>query len=235
MDGKEVERVKFFKFLGIILDENLTMKNHINMVTSKLSKITGILNRLKHIYPEHALLAIYNSLFVSHLNYGILLWGTNLDKVHRLQKRAVRAITNSDYLAHSEPIFKTLGLLKVKQLYQLKMLKFYYNLSYGILPSYFNCYLDTIVKELPHTYSLRQEMRPMIRLPRTRLIFAESSVLYQLILLINETHINHPEIIEKIDERTHTYSGFTFNVTRIYLNSYKYECTNIACYNCGRN
>ena len=34
----------------------------------KISKVIGILNRLKHVFPQNALLSIYHSLFASHLN-----------------------------------------------------------------------------------------------------------------------------------------------------------------------
>ena len=54
------------------------MQNHVEMVTNKLSKITEILNKLKFIYPQNIILTIYNSLFVSHINYGSLVWGTNM-------------------------------------------------------------------------------------------------------------------------------------------------------------
>ena len=64
INGKQIENVKLFKFLGIMFDEHLTWKNHITMITNKLSKVIGILNRLKHIYPQQALLSIiYNALF----------------------------------------------------------------------------------------------------------------------------------------------------------------------------
>ena len=63
INGKQIENVKFFMFLGIMLDEHLTWKNHITMITNKLSKVIGILNRLKNIYPQQVLLSIYNALF----------------------------------------------------------------------------------------------------------------------------------------------------------------------------
>ena len=63
INGKQIENVKFFKFLGIMFDEHLTWTNHITMITNKLSKVIGILNRLKNIYPQQALLSIYNALF----------------------------------------------------------------------------------------------------------------------------------------------------------------------------
>ena len=234
IDGKPIEHVKYFKFLGILFDENLTWKCHINMVTNKLSKVIGILNRLKHVYPQNALLSIYHSLFATHLNYGLLLWGTHVNRVSKLQKKAVRIMSNSEYLAHSEPLFKTLKLLKIEDLYKLKLMKFYYNLSYNLLPSYFNYYLEVINNAFPCQYELRQIARPLIHPQRTRLVFTELNVLFQLIQLLNYTHIHYPEILEKIKYKTHTYHGFSYNVKEKYLGTYKYECSNLICYKCGR-
>ena len=149
IDGKLIENLRSFKFLGIIFDENLLWKSHVNMVTNKMSKIIGILNRLKLVYPQNALLLIYHSLFASHMNYGLLLWGTQVNRVSKLQKKAIRIISNSEYLAHSEPLFKILKLLKIEDLYKLKLMKFFYNLSYEALPPYFNYYLGVINEDLP--------------------------------------------------------------------------------------
>ena len=57
------------------------MKNHITMITNKLSKVIGILNRLKNVYPQRALLSVYNALFLSHMTYGLLLWGYQVEQV----------------------------------------------------------------------------------------------------------------------------------------------------------
>ena len=38
-----------------MIDENVSWKNHVNMITNKLSKIIGILHRLEYIYPKHIL------------------------------------------------------------------------------------------------------------------------------------------------------------------------------------
>ena len=172
---------------------------------------------------------------MSHINYGLLLWGTNINKISRLQKKAIRIISGSAYRAHTEPLFKEFGLLNVNDLFHLKLLKFYYKLSYNLLPSYFDCYLQVINKAISHTYNLRPCARPLLRLPRTRLVSSESSVLYQLIKLINITNEINPEILIKVKEKTHSYYGFNFNVTQIYFQRYSYECTKAICYTCGRN
>ena len=46
IDGKTNRNFFFLKFLSIMVDEHLTWKNHITMITNKLSKVIGILNRL---------------------------------------------------------------------------------------------------------------------------------------------------------------------------------------------
>ena len=165
------------------------------------------------------------------MTHGLLLWGNQVEQVSKPQKKSIRLITGSQYLAHSEPLFKELELLKIEDLYKLKILKFSYNLSYGLLPSYINCYLD-VLNVMPCGYELRQNARPKIILPRIRLIFTESCLLYQLIKLLNCTQTNNPEILEKIHEKTHTYFEFNFNVTRIYLSTYTYECTMPNCFKC---
>ena len=82
INDKQIENVSSFKFLGIMFDEHLSWKSHTRMVTNKLAKVVGILNRLKRIYPEQILLTIYNSLFISHINYGLLLWWKDQDRVY---------------------------------------------------------------------------------------------------------------------------------------------------------
>ena len=67
----------------------------INMVTNKISKTLGILYRLKDIFPEHILLTIYQSLIASHMNYGLLIWGIECHRLEKVQKKALRLLTNS--------------------------------------------------------------------------------------------------------------------------------------------
>ena len=99
-----IERVSQFTFLGIVLDETLSWKNHITMITNKLSRINGVLHRLKFIFPKNILLTICKSLFVPHINYGSLVWGNNFEAIFKLKERAIRTITHSHYIAHSEPL-----------------------------------------------------------------------------------------------------------------------------------
>ena len=65
-------------------------------------------------------------------------------KMNFCNKKALRFMTNSGYIAHTTHLLIKLGLLNVRDMYKLKLLKFYYKLSYKLLPPYFNYYIEVI-------------------------------------------------------------------------------------------
>ena len=58
-----------------------------------------------------------DTLVLPHINYCILSWGSQIDRIHLLQKRAIRNISKSNFRAHTEPLFKEHNLLKVQDIY----------------------------------------------------------------------------------------------------------------------
>ena len=88
------------------MDSRLSWKNHINYINAKIRKTMGILNKLKLYFPICILRNIYDSLIMSHLNYGVLGWGYgNTDSLFQIQKKIVRIISQSNYYDHTDPIF----------------------------------------------------------------------------------------------------------------------------------
>ena len=124
INGTEIERVTSFDFLGIMIDENLSWKSHIEIVGNKISKVTDILYRLKNMFPESVLFVLYNSLIVSYINYELLLWGVQSHRLESIQKKTLRFMTNSSYLAHTTPLLIKHGLLNVREMYKLKLLNY---------------------------------------------------------------------------------------------------------------
>ena len=138
--GTNIEFIDNFNFIGLTINKHLTWTSHINILSAKISKTIGVLKSLKHFLPTDILRTVYNSLIVCHLNYGILLRGTQLaenDKLHKLLKRAVRIITSNSYLSHSEPLFAQLCRLKSCDIYKCQLLKFIFKLVHKQLPQYF--------------------------------------------------------------------------------------------------
>ena len=78
--------------------------------------MNGIIRKLKYHFPQKILLLKYSSLIESHINYCILLWGTNIEHILKLQKSTMRNISLLSFRSHTttSPIFKTLGILRVE-------------------------------------------------------------------------------------------------------------------------
>ena len=222
-----VERVHDFCFLGLTLNENLNWKTHVNNISNKVSKYTGILNSLKRILPSYILRTLYCSLIQSQLNYCILAWGFNYNRIEKNQKKAIRIITCSRYNEHTEPLFKALNLLKIKDLFELNLLKFYYKLKNHHLPFYFSSFVVETMNDIHH-YDTRSS--DLIPANVTRTHFAQNCIRNKLPPLVNDTDNT---IISKI--YTHSFKGFSNYAKNAIINNYSEICSIQSCYICNRN
>ena len=108
-----------------------------SMLTFLIMCLTGLLHKLKSEYPTSILKSTYNTLILPNISYCILSWGSQIDELFLLQKRAIRNISKSNFRAHTEPLFKEHNLLKVNDIYHMAILKFYSKLVNDNLPNYF--------------------------------------------------------------------------------------------------
>ena len=136
-----IKREYFTKFLGVMLDENLTWKKHINLIENKISKNVGILYKTKYIINQKCLKYIYFSFIHSYLNYANITWAstnkTKLTKLLKLQKHACRIIYNVDKMAHTKPLMILLNALNVYQLNIFQNILLTYKSKYNLAPVIF--------------------------------------------------------------------------------------------------
>ena len=52
----------YVKYLGTLLDKNLSFKNRIDQIVIKISKTVGMIAKLRHFLPSKTLIQIYNSM-----------------------------------------------------------------------------------------------------------------------------------------------------------------------------
>ena len=74
IDNTTIESVNYHKFLGIIIDNKLSWKEHINYLSNKILKLIYIMKSIKHLVTPDTLKTIYTSLIQPHLTYGIITW-----------------------------------------------------------------------------------------------------------------------------------------------------------------
>ena len=99
IDNIEIEQVSVTKFLGIIINENLTWENHIKAVKNKISKSMGILEKIKSNVPCVILRNLYFTLLQPYLDYCNIVRATGtsvmLNKLLVVQNKVLRIITTS--------------------------------------------------------------------------------------------------------------------------------------------
>lgn len=144
LDGKILERVQSTCFLGMHFDEILSWNTHIDNLHKKLSSCLYALNCSKRLIDKRNKIKLYYALFESRLRYGINLWYNttkqNINKITKLQKRALRIIYNEKYNASTEPLFKQSKIMNIHGLYEKDILTMMYKFyHYKTLP-----YLDNI-------------------------------------------------------------------------------------------
>ena len=158
LDGDRLQLVEFTQFLGMTVDCHLSWDKQCQEVANKVSRTTGILGRLKNFLPKCAMQTIYDSLFMSHVQYGLEVWGGNcaskgMKRLSGLQKKAIRHVTKSHYLAHTEPRMKSLGFLKISDQYLLQCSKLAHNMINKQCPENLKNQLSLCADS--HSYSLR--------------------------------------------------------------------------------
>ena len=182
VDGHNITEIKETKFLGIMLDNNLNWKAHIDYISKKISKTISLLRLLKHSFPSRILKSLYYSLIYPYLNYGNIVWGsaahTNIEPLKRLQRKCIRIICNTTYTADTEPLFEKLALLKVKQIYDFNCTKFIFC---SINKIKYTVYKKRIVTNSSfHNYltRYRNQLRPeKIQLERFRHSFINNGIM----------------------------------------------------------
>ena len=167
---------------------------------------------------------IYNALILSRINYGILAWGYQCERIFKLQKRAVCLITLAKFNTHSEPIFKSLNLLKVQDIFEICQMKFDHNYLNKNLPHFFNQMIFQNNNQI-HRYETR--INSQFHLPKIKHSFAKLCIRYSLPSILN----NAPACItEKI--KTHSLNGFTSYAKNYVIKNYSSVCAIENCYIC---
>ena len=212
INNREIEQVEETVFLGIILDEHLSWRSHGAHVANKISKSIGIIRKSRFYLQKTSLRTLYFSMVYPYLQYCNLVWAstypTNLSRLVILQKRIIRIINNSDYSAHTNPIFKKHFILKFQDIQKLQMSQFMFSYRNNSLPNKFQGMF--ILNTQIHNYNTRTDN--LIRIPLVRTRLRQFSIQYQ-----------GPTIFNSLDNETVnsvSYAAFTRKLKTYLIYSY---------------
>ena len=128
INKEAIDEVTHVKYLGILIDSQLTFKHHIGELNKTVARAIGILYKIRPFVTTSILLNVYHAIIYPFLLYGVSVWGnvckTRLEPIHIMQKKFVKMATYNDIypatpgpLAHTPPLFYKLKVLTIFDIY----------------------------------------------------------------------------------------------------------------------
>ena len=133
IDVETIAEVFKSKFLGVIIDNKLSWKDHISFVCRKVARGIGVLIKARKVLRSESLKCLYYSFIYPYMIYCNKVWGsaykTNIEPLFILQKRAVRIILGVHPRCPSEPLFTTLKFLNCENIFKYLIGRLMYSSS----------------------------------------------------------------------------------------------------------
>jgi len=171
VNRNRIERTVTYKYLGVIVDEKLTWKEHCKQLCSTISKYVGVMCKVKHYVNNQGLRMLYHSSVNSRTQYGIIAWGRaascHLQPILVVLNRAMRCLNTDKLLTNKvTTMYKMQKILQLKDIYNLEVSKFMYKYTTSQLPDTLNNYFKLITDV--HSYNTRQVKTRQFALPKAR-------------------------------------------------------------------
>ena len=184
-----IKRVTKAKYLGLVVDENLSWDEHVEY-RAKKSRNIGIIKRTRSILPHELLTTLYMTLVEPHFRYCDIVWGqcneTLKDKLQTLQNRAARVICNRRFedVGDHQELLNHLGWLNVRQLFSLDHGVFVFKAINGLIPDQFNEMYSK--SNTMHSHGTRAATTDCLFIERINLTAGQKSISVSVSKLWNE-------------------------------------------------
>lgn len=117
----KIEKVDSTKYLGIMIDKNLSWYPQLNLVNNRARKLVWIFKYLRNIADKELIFNIYTSLIQSILLYCISIWGgtyrTKFISIERTQRSILKIILKKKRFYSTDKLYNEANVLTVRQLY----------------------------------------------------------------------------------------------------------------------
>ena len=142
---ERIDNVQNVKYLGIQVDSNLIWKGHIKALSTKISRAIGFLKHAKSFLTQNTLKTLYTSIVEPHFRYCCSGWEncgeTETSLLQRLQNRAAKILTNSNYDADASSLLNTLRLRTIRDLIDTEISTMVFKALNGLALSICQIYL----------------------------------------------------------------------------------------------
>ena len=177
IEGHEIDRVPHTKSLGLYIDQNLSWSKHVDETAKIISSGIGALKRLRPFICDETAILLYRALIEPYFDYCCPVWdglsNELADKLQKLQNRAIRVITKSDYYSSATALLGKLGWDNLFTRRKKQKLKIMFKTLNDQSPEY----LKGLFKPFSTDYGLRNSDNKLA-LPKPRTGFLKRSFCY---------------------------------------------------------
>ena len=135
-----VKQVATTKSLGITIDTKLSWNCHIEKLTKKVASGIGAMKRVRHLVPPATLHLIHQALIQPHFDYCSTVWGicgvSLQDRLQKLQNRAARVLTFSNYDVNAGQLLEILGWKNLDRQRNIQKASMVLKCLHGLAPDY---------------------------------------------------------------------------------------------------
>lgn len=116
-------RTNSIKYLGIVIDENLSFKAHVHQL-SRVRKLIFVAKKLRTYTSGTIIRMVYHCLCQSIIEYDISVWGgagqSTFIELERAQRAVIKVALKKPFNYSTDLLYKEFGVLRVRQLFILK-------------------------------------------------------------------------------------------------------------------
>ena len=168
MGNHVIERTKSYRYLGLLVDEKFSWRDHINEVCSKLSQVAGVIFKIRTLLTKEALMLVYHALVGSKLRYALVCWATAnqtlLEKINVAHNRIITYMTFSKRCSRMWPLYSQLKILPLDLLIKIEHAKTMYKFEKKMLPEVFNDYFQKPAHQHNTRFAALQNNYAMVRI-----------------------------------------------------------------------
>lgn len=212
VENTEIELVDHHKYLGFVIDSQLTCKEHIDYIAKKIARKLGVLNRCGRYLSWSTKMTVFNSIVLPHFYYSAtiiyLASKSDVERLQKLQNWAMRIMLGCTRYTKIVDMLKTMQWLNVGDFAKLQSMIFVHKIKLKILPEYLQESLTTF--EQTHHYETRNKQNFI--LPHINKSSTQKSIFFKGLVDYNKL----PNDLKEIEN----INNFKIKLRKIMLSSY---------------
>ena len=187
IDGKRIVVEDRMKYLGVIIDENMSFKPNFENVCAKMARKVGVLARIGNQLNLQQKIMVYKTIIEPHICYCATVLFLNsdsdLERLQRIQNKCIRTIFKLDKYTSKEMLLQVSGLFSVKQTVEFNTLVAVHKIVHKLWPSY----LSSRIKHKSENET-KNKLRSKNEIEKTNTLksYSQNSIFYKGIELYNK-------------------------------------------------